>query len=55
MLFERQINVLRLSMDKWFTYLIGALSNEIENLIAREPEENFLRLSLYSRHIVKVD
>ncbi|GFU32638.1 retrovirus-related Pol polyprotein from transposon 17.6 [Trichonephila clavipes] len=38
-LFERQAKVLQLPRDQWVTYLIGVLPVEINNIIAREPEE----------------
>ncbi|GFY28024.1 retrovirus-related Pol polyprotein from transposon 17.6 [Trichonephila clavipes] len=38
-LFERQAKVLQLPKDQWVTYLIGVLPVEINNIIAREPEE----------------
>ncbi|GFW07940.1 retrovirus-related Pol polyprotein from transposon 17.6 [Trichonephila clavipes] len=38
-LFERQAKVLQLPKDRWVTYLIGVLPVEINNIIAREPEE----------------
>ncbi|GFV77877.1 retrovirus-related Pol polyprotein from transposon 17.6 [Trichonephila clavipes] len=38
-LFERQAKVLQLSKDQWMTYLIGVLPVEVNNIIAREPEE----------------
>ncbi|GFX56827.1 retrovirus-related Pol polyprotein from transposon 17.6 [Trichonephila clavipes] len=38
-LFERQAKVLQLPKDPWVTYLIGVLPVEINNIIAREPEE----------------
>ncbi|GFY59414.1 retrovirus-related Pol polyprotein from transposon 17.6 [Trichonephila inaurata madagascariensis] len=38
-LFERQAKVLHLPKDQWVTYLIGVLPIEVNNIIAREPEE----------------
>ncbi|GFS74651.1 retrovirus-related Pol polyprotein from transposon 17.6 [Trichonephila clavipes] len=38
-LFETQAKVLQLPRDQWVTYLIGVLPVEINNIIAREPEE----------------
>ncbi|GFU52808.1 retrovirus-related Pol polyprotein from transposon 17.6 [Trichonephila clavipes] len=38
-LFKRQAKVLQLPRDQWVTYLIGVLPVEINNIIAREPEE----------------
>ncbi|GFU51527.1 retrovirus-related Pol polyprotein from transposon 17.6 [Trichonephila clavipes] len=38
-LFERQAKVLQMPRDQWVTYLIGVLPVEINNIIAREPEE----------------
>ncbi|GFS99795.1 uncharacterized protein TNCV_1062551 [Trichonephila clavipes] len=38
-LFERQAKILQLSKDQWVTYLIGVLPVGVNNIIAREPEE----------------
>ncbi|GFS65614.1 retrovirus-related Pol polyprotein from transposon 17.6 [Trichonephila clavipes] len=38
-LFVRQAKVLQFPKDQWVTYLIGVLPVEVNNIIAREPEE----------------
>lgn len=38
-LFERHAKVLKLPKEQWVSYLIGILLAVINNLIAREPEE----------------
>lgn len=38
-LFERQAKVVQIPNGRWVSYLIGILPTEINNLIAREPEE----------------
>ena len=38
-LFERQAKAMKISQDRWVSHLIGILPTEINNLIAREPEE----------------
>lgn len=53
-IFERQVKVLKIPSDRWVSYLIGTLPIEINNLIARESEEEtkeypFVKSLLLSR------